>query len=132
MVIFRVSSDMLWLVPWQDNICVLNTALIFFIFADKNGELAAYLQALRAGDMRVLRTFRALLEFWRSYYLWKRGRECVSLQYSTQLPFSDWLRIVDCLCSHPDSPYSLLHTPPAAAVQCVALTASSEPPPRRR
>ncbi|XP_024378941.1 uncharacterized protein [Physcomitrium patens] len=116
----------------QDNICVLNTALIFLIFAEKNGELQGYLQALRAADMRVLRTFRALLEFWRSYYLWKRGRECVSLQYSTHLPFADWLRIVDCLCSHPDSPYSLLHTPPVGAQSCVALTASSAPHPRRR
>lgn len=93
----------------QDNICVLNTALIIFIFVEKHGELQAYLQALRAADMRVLRTFRSLLEFWRSYYLRKRGREGVSLQYSTQLPFSDWLHIVDLLCSHPDSPYSLLH-----------------------
>ena len=114
----------------QDNICVLNTALIFFIFAERNNELQTYLQALRAADMKVLGTFRSLLEFWRSYYLRKRGRERVSLQYSTQLPFSNWLRIVDSLCSHPDSPYSLLHSP-STAVQCVALAASSEPPPRR-
>ncbi|KAG0588156.1 hypothetical protein KC19_2G220700 [Ceratodon purpureus] len=93
----------------QDNICVLNTALIIFIFLERNGELQIYLQALRSDDVRVLQTFRSLLEFWRSYYLRKRGREGVSLQYSTQLPFSDWLHIVDLLCSHPDSPCSLLY-----------------------
>ncbi|XP_024395590.1 uncharacterized protein [Physcomitrium patens] len=93
----------------QDNICVVNTALIIFISVEKNGELLAYLQGIRAADRRVLNNFRSLLEFWRSYYLTKRGRECVSLQYSTQLPFSAWLHIVDLLCSHPDSPYSLLY-----------------------
>jgi hypothetical protein len=97
----------------QDNICVLNTALIIFIFLERNGELQAFLQALRAADMRVLQTFRSLLEFWRNYYLRKRGREGVSLQYSTQLLFSDWLHIVDLLCSHPDSPSSLLYGFPA-------------------
>lgn len=98
-----------WIIHVQDNICVLNTALIIFIFLERNGELQIYLQALRSDDVRVLQTFRSLLEFWRSYYLRKRGREGVSLQYSTQLPFSDWLHIVDLLCSHPDSPCSLLY-----------------------
>jgi Trpc4-associated protein len=117
----------------QDNICVLNTTLIFFILAEKNGELHGYLQTLRADDTCVLRTFRALLEFWRSYYLWKRGRECVSLQYSTQISFSNWLQIVDSLCAPPDLPCSLLYSGgPVGGIQCVALNASSEPPPRQQ
>ncbi|KAH9549448.1 hypothetical protein CY35_10G020700 [Sphagnum magellanicum] len=115
----------------QDNICVLNTVLILFIFAERDGELQHYLQALRASDHHVLCTFRALLDFWRSYYLRKRGRECISLQYSTRLAFSDWLHVVDLLCSHPDSPTSLLYSPPSTGAQCMVFTASSEPPPRR-
>jgi hypothetical protein len=111
----------------QDNICVLNTVLIFFIFAERDGELQLYLQALRAADHRVLCTFRSLLDFWRSYYLRKRGRECISLQYSTQLDFSDWLHVVDLLCSQPDSPTSLLYSLPSTGAQCMALAASGEP-----
>lgn len=112
----------------QDNICVLNTTLIFFILAEKNGELHGYLQALRTSDMHLLQTFRALLEFWRCYYLWKWGRECVSLQYSTQISFSKWLQIVDSLCAPSNFPYSLFYTgAPISAIQCVALSTSSEP-----
>jgi Trpc4-associated protein len=115
----------------QDNICVLNTVLIFFIFAERDGELQLYLQALRAADQRVLCTFRSLLDFWRSYYLRKRGRECISLQYSTQLDFSDWLHVVDLLCSQPDSPTSLLYSLPSTGTQCMALAASGEPLPQQ-
>ncbi|CAK9257708.1 unnamed protein product [Sphagnum jensenii] len=115
----------------QDNICVLNTVLIFFIFAERDGELQLYLQALRAADHRVLCTFRSLLDFWRSYYLRKRGRECISLQYSTQLDFSDWLHVVDLLCSQPDSPTSLLYSLPSMGAQCMALAASGEPLPQQ-
>lgn len=41
-----------WLVGLQDNICVLNTALVFFIFARRAGQLTHYLKALRAVDAR--------------------------------------------------------------------------------
>eukprot|EP00271_Cylindrocystis_brebissonii_P006727 TRINITY_DN19508_c0_g2_i1.p1 TRINITY_DN19508_c0_g2~~TRINITY_DN19508_c0_g2_i1.p1 ORF type:complete len:702 (-),score=102.63 TRINITY_DN19508_c0_g2_i1:83-2128(-) len=38
----------------QDNICVLNTALVFFIFAERAGELALCLATLRALDAQLV------------------------------------------------------------------------------
>eukprot|EP00850_Spirogloea_muscicola_P011111 SM000068S20543 [mRNA] locus=s68:73193:78835:- [translate_table: standard] len=113
----------------QDNICVLNTALIFFVFAERHGQLAGCLQMLReeekaasasiaAGETiahqarpfgRVLGSFRSLLDFWREYYLRKRARDCASLEFSTNVPFSEWLRVVELLCAGCESPTSLLH-----------------------
>ncbi|GBG69909.1 hypothetical protein CBR_g4736 [Chara braunii] len=136
----------------QDNICVLNTALIFLIFAERNGVLGAYLQQLRCSDMglgwaapggmssgglekspfmgpgSVTRNFRALLDFWQEYYLKRRGKDCVSLEYSTNIPFSEWLQMVELLCSGPECSMSLVYSP---GLQCPSLTATSDLPPRR-
>lgn len=172
----------------QDNICVLNTALIFFIFAHRKGNLISFLRDLRAADNNtssssismnnetrsallhspasassfplssppppsdsfdpfrkprpdstasVLKNFRALLDFWREYYMRKRGRDCASLQYSTNIPFSEWLGVVELLSSDSDSPTSLLYVEPdpdsisqqTSSSSCLALPL--EPPPRR-
>eukprot|EP00850_Spirogloea_muscicola_P008910 SM000049S16681 [mRNA] locus=s49:22126:27762:+ [translate_table: standard] len=118
----------------QDNICVLNTALIFFVFAERHGQLAGCLQMLReeekaasasiaAGETiahqarpfgKVLGSFRSLLDFWREYYLRKRARDCASLEFSTNVPFSEWLRVVELLCAGCESPTSLLHPGPVS------------------
>ncbi|CAI5499111.1 unnamed protein product [Closterium sp. Naga37s-1] len=193
----------------QDNICVLNTALIFFIFANRNAQLLSLLAALRAADKAqpaslaasttllqpsapsspaspsspsssspssspssrspsflskppssallnpsllpeplfstsedsssgvgpgsVMKNFRALLDFWREYYLRKRGRDCASLQFSTNIPFTEWLRVVEMLCAPPDCPTSLLYCPPlpASGSQCSSVGLRVDPPPRR-
>ncbi|CAI6006633.1 unnamed protein product [Closterium sp. NIES-64] len=193
----------------QDNICVLNTALIFFIFANRNAQLLSLLSALRAADKAqpaslaasttllqpsspsspanpsspsppsspsspssrspsffskppssalinpsllpdpvssnsedlstgvgpgsVMKNFRALLDFWREYYLRKRGRDCASLQFSTNIPFTEWLRVVEMLCASPDCPTSLLYCPPlpASGSQCSSVGLRVDPPPRR-
>ena len=189
---------------WQDNICVLNTALIFFIFAERNGELTDLLHALREADRthrpplssstslhlspsdppllsddrlhppshdwctspllssqqakppgsssllptsaplshesgpgKVMKNFRDLLDFWREYYQRKRGRDCASLQFSTSIPFSEWMRIVDLLCAPSHCPTSLLHCPPSSsssgavhALHCTGVGAKREMPSR--
>ncbi|CAI5511208.1 unnamed protein product [Closterium sp. Naga37s-1] len=193
----------------QDNICVLNTALIFFIFANRNTQLLSLLAALRAADKAqpaslaasttllqpsapsspaspsspsssspssspssrspsflskppssallnpsllpeplsstsedsssgvgpgsVMKNFRVLLDFWREYYLRKRGRDCASLQFSTNIPFTEWLRVVEMLCAPPDCPTSLLYCSPlpASGSQCSSVGLRVDPPPRR-
>ena len=149
-----------WLVGWQDNICVLNTALVFFIFARRAGQLAHYLKALRAADARdsllptppppfpsssspssstsisprapgsVLKNFRFLLDFWQEYYMRKREKDIASLHYSTNIPFSEWSVVVQVLCAPPDSPTSLRYNPRG---NCPPphLAASMESHPRR-
>eukprot|EP00246_Nothoceros_aenigmaticus_P018067 TRINITY_DN9316_c0_g1_i1.p1 TRINITY_DN9316_c0_g1~~TRINITY_DN9316_c0_g1_i1.p1 ORF type:complete len:883 (-),score=147.83 TRINITY_DN9316_c0_g1_i1:126-2774(-) len=116
----------------QDNICVLNTALIFLVFAEQHGRLEYYLQVLRKSDMggsggpgSVTRNFRSLLDFWRQYYVAKRGRDSVSLEYSTHIPFDEWLRIVDMLCAGSESSTSLLYSPTGAGPQNLVLSAAS-------
>lgn len=77
----------------QDNMCVVNTSLLFFLFARREGQLAQLLQRLRArgqGNPRVLRNFRSLLEYWKHYYLRQRGRDSRSIEYSTNVPFREW------------------------------------------
>lgn len=102
------------------------------MFAEQNGRLDFYLQVLRKADMgggggpgSVTRNFRSLLDFWRQYYVAKRGRDSVSLEYSTHIAFDEWLRIVDMLCAGPESPTSLLYSPASAGPQNLVLSAAS-------
>eukprot|EP00898_Chlorokybus_atmophyticus_P003986 jgi/Chlat1/4589/Chrsp290S04333 len=99
----------------QENICVLNTALIFLIFAERHGQLALYLHVLRSLDSGGYATgnFRALLEFWQTYYQ-TRGRDCVSLEFSSTISFSEWLRVVSLLLGPADSPVSLSYLGPTS------------------
>jgi hypothetical protein len=138
----------------QENICCLNTALLFFLLAHRRGRLdycmnsiteaelgaaqsgaclcvctnarapaagcwrkltaagcesavrgvrlrcivrhtaynGAALKAERcAGNCRA--NFRELLGFWRKYYR-HRGKDCLSLEYSSRIRFSEWCHIV--------------------------------------
>ncbi|KAL2654110.1 hypothetical protein R1flu_022238 [Riccia fluitans] len=107
---FRLLQDLMSAVPLgdvnQDNICVLNTALIMFILAERNGRFDSYIQVLRRADAdgagTLLQKFRQLLTFWKRYYLRKPGRDSLTLQYSTNIPFEDWLKIVNLLCKEPE------------------------------
>eukprot|EP00854_Cymbomonas_tetramitiformis_P006645 gene6645-7956_t len=63
----------------QENICVINTALVFLIFAQRGGRLAHTLHVLRAsetgapGGPNIIGNFRSLLEFWVEYYSSRGG-----------------------------------------------------------
>ena len=51
--------------------------------------------------------FRELLFFWREYYT-HRGRDRLSLEFSSHLRFVEWKTVVDMLCADNGSPYSLV------------------------
>ena len=63
------------------------------------------------GGERVMINFRELLWFWREYYL-RRGRDRLSIEFSSRVAFSYWLGLVDTLCKDDGSPTSLLSRPP--------------------
>jgi len=80
----------------QENICCVNTALVLFIFSSRHSQLSNYLQVVKAEeDLRgkprsITANFRKLLWFWNEYYA-QRGRDCLSLEFSSQIQFSEWL-----------------------------------------
>ena len=136
----------------HENICVLNTVIVFFIFINRKGEgnLARVLHELRVsestetsgldgpkslesgGEARddeadiaalddldnydhtatpnvsgIMVNFRELLFFWREYYT-HRGRDRLSLEFSSHLRFVEWKTVVDMLCADDGSPHSLV------------------------
>ena len=58
-----------------------------------------------------LKNFRELLFFWHEYYT-HRGRDRLSLEFSSHVRFSEWIDIVSKLCSDDGSSMSLLAGPP--------------------
>ncbi|EKX39035.1 hypothetical protein GUITHDRAFT_89217 [Guillardia theta CCMP2712] len=84
----------------QENICCLNTALSLFIFVRLHGRLNDYITAIRNWEIThnkvgfVTSNFLALLKFWLEYYLY-RGKDCLSLELSSNIRFSVWRTTVN-------------------------------------
>jgi hypothetical protein len=66
---------------------------------------------------KVMINFRELLCFWKEYYL-KRGRDRLSLEFSTHIPFKHWLYLVDILTTDDGTPTALLSQPIQLAKSC--------------
>jgi hypothetical protein len=62
------------------------------------------------GATRVLVNFRELLWYWKEYYL-RRGRDRLSIEFSSHIPFALWEALVDTLCRDDGSPEALLPAP---------------------
>merc|ERR1712238_49723 len=87
---------------------------------DQNQETAPYSRraSLRAsvafnsttiGDRKdILRNFREVLWFWFEYYS-HRGRDRLSLEFSSHLRFQEWMQVVAHLVADDNSPTSLVH-----------------------
>lgn len=56
------------------------------------------------------RNFRELLWFWNEYYH-HRGRDRLSLEFSSHISFAEWRHVVDLLCADDGSPTALLSQP---------------------
>lgn len=123
----------------HENICCLNTAVVVAIFAHRRRQLSRVLEELRLeklasgkeeskkygpgagttsrgglatiGDRSdVLRNFRELLWFWTEYYT-HRGRDRLSLEFSSHLRFQEWKTVVSLLCADDGSRTSLVTRP---------------------
>eukprot|EP00026_Physarum_polycephalum_P006556 Phypoly_transcript_06604.p1 GENE.Phypoly_transcript_06604~~Phypoly_transcript_06604.p1 ORF type:complete len:536 (+),score=130.15 Phypoly_transcript_06604:135-1610(+) len=110
---FRLVKDLMAVVSIdainQENICCVNTAMVFFIYARRRGELRPFITSIREEEnaykanlgksvlpTSVLGNFQKLLWFWNEYYL-LRGKDCLSLEYTSQIPFSEWTATYDVL-----------------------------------
>jgi len=59
---------------------------------------------------KVMTNFRELLFFWQEYYL-RRGRDRLSIEFSSHIPFQHWGSLVDMLCADNGTATSLLSHP---------------------
>jgi len=99
------------------------------MIADRHNELDQLIQELRmlrsettyqennhrAGDILednvdVLDNFRQILWFWQEYYI-HRGRDRLSLEFSSHIRFSEWKSVVSKLCADDESNVSLCCNP---------------------
>jgi Trpc4-associated protein len=104
----------------QENICCLNTALVFFIIEDDpatlldqiTDESVSFVQCVGSSCTLDLEpssyqrvfcvpprpqargNFRELLQFWQAYYA-RKDRDRISLAFSSDLPFTVWQEAVD-------------------------------------
>lgn len=59
---------------------------------------------------RVMKNFRELLWYWQEYYL-RRGRDRLSIEFSSHIPFTHWNSLVELLCKDDGAATSLLSRP---------------------
>jgi len=85
----------------QENICCLNTGLIYLIFAKRNGtvepmikRLADYDVSLGRSKTHMLDNVRKLLAFWKEYY-YPSDKDCQSLEVSSRIQFTEWIETVE-------------------------------------
>jgi hypothetical protein len=72
--------------------------------------LGGGIESEKSGKGGIMRNFRRLLFFWREYYS-HRGRDRLSLEFSSHLRFAEWNNIVTRLCADDGSEESLMEKP---------------------
>lgn len=115
----------------HENICCLNTAVLMAVFANRDGRLPALLNELSVTvqdkavaifsdtqsvgvqmikpetactpSKRQIGKLRELLWFWTAYYAF-RGRDRLSLEFSSHVRFEEWSNVVKFLMSDNYSP----------------------------
>merc|ERR1712007_316213 len=78
----------------QQNVCVVNTLLLMFLFAKRRGKLAATLTNIRRASRRrnnELLDFRLVLAVWVEYYVHRSSStfDRTSLSYSSGIDFNE-------------------------------------------
>jgi hypothetical protein len=115
----RLIRDLMRVVDFRsinhENICCLNTVILMMIHRCRQSGiegLTLELDAIRGAEdgEATLANFRRLLWFWSEYYE-KRGRDRLSLEFSSHVPFLEWRNLVHILSSDDGRPGSLLHAP---------------------
>ena len=96
----------------QQNVCVVNTLLLMFIFARRRGELAPTLKKIRQASRRKnneLLDFRLVLAVWIEYYVYRSASKFdrTSVSYSSGIDFDEWIETVRDLCGPSSSKTSL-------------------------
>lgn len=85
----------------HENVCCVNTAVVFFVFARSHGHLEWLCQELQKMDgerksenqMGMVENFTKLLEFWQEYYS-HRSVDALSLAMNSGIKFPHWRKVV--------------------------------------
>jgi hypothetical protein len=130
----------------HENICCLNTAVVLAVFAHRRSQLSQVLEDLRrmnpdddasmpasssasasattgststgASSSNIVQNLRELLWFWTEYYS-HRGRDRLSLEFSSHIRFQEWMTVVHKLCADIDKlTYQNKTQPPSASHSC--------------
>jgi hypothetical protein len=100
----------------------LNTSLLVFLLAHRKGFLGHLVRKVRdnslivngditeGGDPVVFENYRRLLWYWQEYYL-RRGRDRLSLEFSSHIHFHLWNEVVEHLTRDDGSETALLSAP---------------------
>jgi len=83
----------------QENICCLNSAIIYLMIANCRGELDKQLELISKQDplkIETKRSFVEVLKFWMRHYK-TREKECLLLEHSSQIPIFTWRSFVQSL-----------------------------------
>ncbi|KAH3761746.1 Short transient receptor potential channel 4-associated protein [Pelomyxa schiedti] len=76
----------------QENICCLNTTVLFFVFLNERHQVEPFLEEIALetkAKCTLFRNFSNLLYFWNSYYT-SRAWERHSISLSSRIPFTQW------------------------------------------
>ena len=92
----------------KDSVLDAMKSLRFSFSTD--GEIIAKDHEFNGNENRgnVLNNFRQLLWFWREYYR-NRGRDRLSLEFSSHIRFTEWKSVVSKLCADNGSKTALSH-----------------------
>ena len=95
----------------QENLCCLNSALVFLVFARRHGEAAEVIKRLRKSERgascSVVGSLRRLLWFWTEYYHTRAG-DRRSLEASSRINFAEFAEMADLLIADDGGPLALL------------------------
>lgn len=75
-----------------------------------SGGARKSLESSNSVGEKVMKNFRELLWYWQEYYL-RRGRDRLSIEFSSHIPFKHWNSLVELLCKDDGAPTSLLSCP---------------------
>lgn len=82
----------------QENICCVNTALLFFVLAEQLGFGSAAAMFVQQLEPATQKNLASIVDFWRRYYL-VRGKDCFSLEFSTRVHISHWRLAADSIAA---------------------------------
>ncbi len=95
----------------QENLCCLNSALVFLVLARRHGKAAEVIEKLRQAERgapnSVVRNFRQLLWFWTEYYHTRAG-DRRSLESSSRMNFHEFAEMADMLIADDGGELALL------------------------
>jgi Trpc4-associated protein len=104
-----VNERMAWAAGRVDQTAKVRAGEVYEFTEDEEGNEAVVDRELDNGEVLMV-NFRELLWFWKEYYQ-RRGRDRLSLEFSSRIPFCHWHALVKDLCADDGTPHALIERP---------------------